>query len=44
MFNPDTLAPGGMLVKMSEVVEKESNEGRRNFSLRGDVSETDKLC
>ena len=43
MFNPGILVSRGMLVKMSEAieVEEESYEGRGNFSLRGDVSETD---
>ena len=44
MFNPSILVSRGMLVKMSEAAtEKESYEGRRNFSLKGDVSETDEL-
>ena len=43
MFNPDILVPGGMLVKLCEAAEKGSNEGRRNFNLRGDVSEVDKM-
>ena len=41
MFNPGILVLKGMLVKMSEAAEKESNEGRWNFSLRGDVSKAD---
>ena len=44
MFNPGILVSRGMLVKMTEAAattEKASSEGRRNFSLRVDVSETD---